>query len=86
MEGMALNNEIYKAIFILETALTTSKTSDIMIGDIAIPRQDVEELKQKFELFQKDGQVEKIFKAIPLELSIGIKFWRELQILIREVY
>ena len=89
MDGMTLNNEIDKAIFILESALSIStnlENSDVKIGDIAIPRQDAEALKLKFERFQIDGQTEKIYKAIPLQLVVIGKFWWKLQQLIRTAY
>lgn len=86
MEEMALKEEIRKAIFILESSLTVYKSQDILIGDIAIPRRDAEALKQKLECFQKDGQAQKIFKAIPLKLVVVSEFWGKLQRLIRNAY
>ena len=89
MDGMTLNNEIDKAIFILESSLaisTNMKNSDVKIGDITIPRRDAEALKLKFERFKKDGQTEKIYKAIPIKLVVVGKFWWKLQDLIRKAY
>ena len=82
-----LNRYIDDAIALVEDAISSSDSANVVLDETEIELSAAENLILAMKRYKEDRVVEHaLFKAIPIKLCITSTYWRKLQMLINEAY